>query len=181
MLKEDLISQISDTIGKKRMLEISSTLRDQGFDINVLIDISFHANQQIGFRASWILEHLILETPDLLLPYLNYLLQKFPEVSNSSCRRHYCKILMHLTSPKVKGSLSDEIGLINLEIVAETCFDWLINPEKAIAVKAFCCEILYNLKDRYPWIKEELSEQIHFLMKNGSPGIMAKGRKLLKK
>lgn len=180
MRKEDLISQISATIGKKSVLALSAVLGEKRFAINDLIDISFHTNQQIGFRASWILEHLILEQPDRILPCLDYLLQKFPEVSNSSCKRHYTKILMHLTSHKVKGNLGDAIALRNLEMVAETCFDWLINPETAIAVKAFCCEVLYNLKDRYDWINEELSEQIRFMMKNGSPGIRAKGRKLLK-
>lgn len=179
MRKEELIQQISATIGKKKVLELRATLRDNDFAIKDLIDLTFHPNQQIGFRASWILENLISEEPERILPALNYFIQKFPEVTNQSCKRHYTKILMQLTSPKVKDDLQKAMHWLNLEAVAEACFDWLIDPVTPIAVKAFCCEILYQLREHYTWINEELAEQVRFIMINGSAGIQSKGRKIL--
>jgi hypothetical protein len=38
---------------------------------------------------------------------------------------------------------------------------------------------LFNLRTRYPWIEEELANQIKFLMRNGTAAIQSRGRKLL--
>ena len=65
-----------------------------------------------------------------------------------------------------------------MEPVVEQCFDWMIDPKIKIAVKCFSSEVLFNLTVRYPWIKEELINQMQFLMRNGSPGIQSKGRRL---
>jgi len=65
--------------------------------------------------------------------------------------------------------------------VIEQCFDWMIDPKMLIAVKVHAAEALFNLRNRYPWIAEELANQLQFLMKNGSAAIQARGRKLLAK
>jgi hypothetical protein len=67
-----------------------------------------------------------------------------------------------------------------MEPVIEQCFDWMIDPKVLIAVKVHVAETLFNMHNRYPWIAEELTSQLQFLMKNGSAAIQARGKKLLK-
>lgn len=67
---------------------------------------------------------------------------------------------MNLTSPKLISSSKIKIEAVNLEPVVEICFDWLIDPEVAIVVKAFCCEILFNLRNRYDWLTDELVREL---------------------
>ena len=55
----------------------------------------------------------------------------------------------------------------------------MIAPKVLIAVKVFAAEALFNLRYRYPWITEELTNQLQFLMINGSAAIQSRGKKLL--
>jgi hypothetical protein len=61
----------------------------------------------------------------------------------------------------------------------EQLFDWMIDPKVRIAVKVFAGSALFNLRARYPWLKEELAEQIRFLMRDGTAAIQSRGKKLL--
>ena len=67
-----------------------------------------------------------------------------------------------------------------MEPIIEQLFDWIIDTEVKIAVKVSSAEALYNLRQQHDWIKDELRNQLEFLMRNGSPAIQTRGRKLLK-
>jgi len=56
----------------------------------------------------------------------------------------------------------------------------MIEPKVKIAVKVFASEALFNLRGRYNWIAEELTNQIQYLMRDGTMAIQTRGRKLLK-
>jgi len=176
---DELIKQISATIGKVKVLELSAILKKQDFALRDLIDLTFHPDKDIAFRAAWILENLFLENPECYKQDLPYLISRVPDVEHFSCQRHYAKILTHITAKKPPMLISNQLKEIDLELVVEKCFDWMIDPKIKVAVKVFSSEVLFNLKDRYPWIKEELADQLQFLMRNGSPGIQSRGKKLL--
>jgi hypothetical protein len=175
----ELIKQISVTIGKTKVLELSRILNEQQFLLCDLVDITFYADKNIAFRAAWILENLFLTDPASYETDLEYLLSKIKEVKHESCQRHYAKIIMHITDPKAIPVIKNKLAQIDMEPVIEQCFDWMIDPKVKIAVKCFSSEVLFNLSNRHPWIKEELANQLQFLMRNGSPGIQSRGRKLL--
>jgi hypothetical protein len=48
-----------------------------------------------------------------------------------------------------------------------------------VAVKSFASEALFNMRHRYPWIAEELPNQLEYLMRDGTAAIQSKGRRLL--
>lgn len=154
-------------------------MKEDNFALRDLIDITFHPDKDIAFRAAWILENVFLQNPARYEPDLEYLLSRMREIKHPSCQRHYVKILMHITSSKTFPAIKNKLETIDLEPVVEQCFDWMINPKIKVAVKVFAADVLFNLSNRYPWIKEELANQITFLMKNGSPAIQSRGRKLL--
>jgi len=164
---------------KSRVVKLSATLQKQHFSLHDLIDITFNQDKNIAFRAAWILENLFLQKPDSYLHDLDYLLSRIKDVTNPSCKRHYAKIVMHITSPKSPGSIQQKLVEIDLEPVVEQLFDWMIDPKVLIAVKVFAAQALFNLRNRYTWITEELANQIQFLMRNGSAAIQSRGRKLL--
>jgi hypothetical protein len=179
--RDELIKEISGTIGKTKVLALSRIVKEQHFSIRDLAEITFHQDKDIAFRAAWILENVFLNDPEAYEKELEYILLRIKEVTHKSCQRHYAKIVMHITAVNVSPFISDRLNSINLEQVVEQCFDWMIDPKVKIAVKVFSSEALFNLKDRYPWIKEELAGQLKFLMRNGSPGIQSRGIKLLAK
>ncbi len=180
MLSSDqLVKEISATITKSKVVKLRAILEKQQFALPDLIDLTFHPDKNIAFRAAWILENLFLEKPLSYLNDLVYLLARVGDVSNPSCKRHYAKIVMHVTSPKAPSGIQQKLLTVNLQPVVEQLFDWIIDPKVLIAVKVFSLEALFNMRQRYPWIAEELAGQIRFLMRNGTAAIQSRGKKLL--
>ncbi|HZY38125.1 MAG TPA: hypothetical protein VFE53_15825 [Mucilaginibacter sp.] len=177
--KDELIKKITGTIGKNRVLELTCLLKEQNFALHDLIDITFNDDRAIAFHAAWILENAYLQNQEKCVGDLEYLLSRIKDVKHESCQRHYVKIVMHVSDKKAPVAVQQKLMQLDLEPVIEQCFDWLIDPKVKIAVKCFSAEALFNLRDRYPWIKDELPDQLHFLMRNGSAGIQARGRRLL--
>ncbi len=180
MDQTELVKRISATIGKEKVLELGKILTDKKFNLRDLIDVTLYPEPDIAFRAAWILENVFLQHPELYLPDLEYLLSKMEVIKAPGCKRHYAKIVMHITDPKAPQLIKDKVQTINLEQIIEQLFDWMIDPKIKIAVKVFAAEALFNLRGRYDWIADELKNQLQFLMRNGSAAIQSRGRKLLK-
>jgi len=168
-------------MGKTKVNKLVVILKERNFALRDLIDTTFNIDKTIAFRAAWLLENVFLADPGFYLTDLDYLLKRFKDVTYPSCQRHYAKIMMHITSPKAHVQIKEQIQSTDMEPVIEQCFDWMINPKVLIAVKVHAAEALFNLRGRYPWIAEELANQLQFLMKNGSAAIQARGKKLLGK
>lgn len=176
---EQLIKEITRSIGKEKVVKLSAILKKEQFAVRDLIDITFNEDHGVAFRAAWLLENLFLQKSELYLEELDYLVSRIGDVHNPSCKRHYAKIMMHITSPKASISIKEKLKQIELEPLVEQFFDWIIDPKILIAVKVFAAETLFNVRDRYPWIRDELAEQLRFLMREGTAAIQTRGRKLL--
>ena len=176
---DELIKEISTAGSKSRVVKLSLLLKKQNFGLHDLIDITFHPDKNIAFKAAWVLENIFLQNPESYLVEIDYLLSRVKNIENPSCKRHYAKIIMHITSKKAPASIQQKLTEIDLEPVLEKLFDWMIDLKVMIAVKVFAAQALFNIRGRYPWIAEELANQIQFLMHNGSPAIQSRGRKLL--
>lgn len=179
LTSEELIKEISTTLTKTKVVKLSAIVQKQQFSIKDLIDITFYPDKNIAFRAAWILENLFLQKPESYLEDFDYLISRVGNVNNPSCKRHYAKILMHVTAPKAPAVIKQKLSGLDIQPVVEQLFDWLIDPKILIAVKVFAAEALFNVRDRYPWIAEELANQIRFLMRDGTAAIQSRGRKIL--
>jgi hypothetical protein len=175
----ELLKHLSTAMGKARVLELSRIVKEQQFALRDLIDLTFNVDRDIAFRAAWILENVFLQDPLRYKADLEYLVSRIKEVKHESCKRHYAKIMMHISAKKAPEIIQRKLQQLDLEPVVEQCFDWMIDPKVLVAVKVFASEALFNLRQRYPWIKEELADQIKFLMRNGTMAIQTRGRKLL--
>lgn len=179
--RDELTKEISKGIGKEKVVKLSAILKKEQFAIRDLVDITFHHDHGIAFRAAWLLENLFLQKPELYAVHIEYMVARISEVKDPSCKRHYAKIIMHITSPKAAVAVQAQLAHIDLIPVVEQFFDWIIDPKVLIAVKVFAAEALFNIRDLYPWIKEELAEQLRFLMRDGTAAIQSRGKKLLAK
>ena len=161
-------------------MELSKLLKEQNFDLRDLIAVTFYHDEAVAFRATWILENVFLQNPKTYLPELEYLLSKIKDVKYAGPKRHYAKIVMHITDPSAPLIIKNEVETLDFEPVIEQLFDWMIDPKVKIAVKVFAAEALFNLRHRYTWISEELANQLQFLMRDGTAAIQSRGKKLLK-
>jgi hypothetical protein len=179
MTRDELIEQLKTTFLKTKIDKLSKIVKEQNFDLHDLIDLTFHEDKMMAFRAAWLLENMLLVNPVSYLPVLDHLLEKFQQVQYPSCQRHYAKIIMHLTSAKAHPLIRQKIAETDMEPVVEKCFDWMIDPLVLIAVKRFSAEALFNMRHRYDWIADELAQQVQYLMQDGTAAIQTYGKKLL--
>jgi len=161
------------------VLELTRILNEQQFAIRDLVDITFHADRAIAFHAARILENLFLQNQEKCVDDLEYILMRIKEIEHESCQRHYAKIAMYVTGKKAPKVIREKVQSLDMEPVVEQCFDWMIDPKVKIAVKCFAAETIFNLRGSYHWVKEELANQLHFLMRNGTAAIQSRGKRLL--
>ena len=173
MTKEELLEALKETLLKVKMQKLTDLCIKESYSYRDLIDLTFYHEEEIAFRAAWILESCLKHFAERFDPEIPYFLDCYPRQDNHSCRRHYTKIMMQLlkTRPASIEPCTDQI--------VEATFEWLANERVPVAVKANCMTILFVLRKKHDWIEEELKAQIEFLMKNGTAGIQSRGKKIL--
>ncbi|WP_231427569.1 hypothetical protein [Pedobacter sp. Leaf250] len=175
-----LIDIIQHPIGKNKVEHLAAIASSETFSVKDLIDLSFDRNEQIGFRAAWILERLYSNHQERFLPQANYFLEKLPFQHNLSALRHYVKILAFITHNKANANVKNIINHYDTTQILEVVFAWLIDEKIPVAVKSHCLNILANLVPKHNWIKNELIETMEFLVDKESIAFFAKVKQIRK-
>lgn len=178
MTKDELLAEIKQSLEKVKVEKLAAIAGLNNFQVNDLIDLSFHPDKAIAFRASWILENVTSRHPEAFWNSAQYFLKSYRTQANNSCRRHFTKILMWMV--KRKGE-RQELQDFDWTGIIESTFEWVTEPECPVAVKVNCLDILLGLRDQVDWIAEELRAETEFLLKNGSAAMQSRGKRVLKK
>jgi 8-oxo-dGTP diphosphatase len=168
-----LKEMVSRLMGRQEADWIAISATENPAIFRKLIDYSFLADKKLAFRASWTLSKACEIFPEMIYPYMPRLIEGLEALDNESTRRSFLRII----------SIS-EIGKLDSRyhgILADHCFKALNSAFSAVAIKAYSMEILYRLARIYPELAHELSATINMLRSEGSAGIIARGRIILKK
>lgn len=171
--EEDLKSMINNTMGIRDVEWIVTSAIENEEILRKLIEYSFTDEKKLGFRSSWILTKVFDKFPELLASDLPLMVESLEELKNESVQRSFLRII----------SLSDlnPLSIKQHGILADHCFRMLRSGFSAIAIKAYSMEIIFKLALIYPELANELSVSINMLQDDGSAGILARGRMILKK
>ena len=180
MQSDLLLTILKSTLSKGRVEELAKTITESKFKVKELIDLTFNEEEQIAFRASWILETLYINHVFYFWPNATYFLRKFDQQNNLSSRRHYGKILALMTAKKAPFYIEETIRTYKTDGLVETVFEWLIDDQVPVAVKSHCLNILANLSSKHDWIKEELIQTMDFLVDKESIAFYAKVKQIRK-
>lgn len=180
MQSDQLLTAIQATLKKEKVLLLAQIASNPDFSVKELIDLTFHPDQQIGFRAAWILENLYTVSEGRFLPHLRYFSERFPEQENRSAQRHFAKILSFITHRKASPAVKSAFAAADAEGLISVVFDWLLDKETPVAIKSHCLSILANLSAGYPWIKNELLQTMEFMESGESIGFFAKVKQIRK-
>jgi hypothetical protein len=172
---------LSDRLFMKEVADFISSYPEKKQLIYPLLQLSSDRDQSIAFRASWYLEQVIFAQPESFTSALTDFLTRLPYQENHSVLRHFTKILMFVQNGKGPTEWVPIYQNADHKTLTECHFEWLVAPEIPVAVKANCMEVLENLIEHEPWIKDELILQIQFLVDDGSPAIWSRGQKVLKR
>ncbi len=179
-MKEQLIEDIKTTLSKTKVDLLAQIAAKQANAVKDIIDLTFHPEEQIGFRAAWILENIYTTNPQVFLPFLPYFLSNFSRQDNLSARRHFGKILALITKKNVPQETKVLLENYDTEALVETSFAWLIDENVPVAIKSHCLNILANFSVKHPWIKNELLETMDYLVDKESIAFFAKVKQIRK-
>lgn len=179
MNKEKLLEAILATLVKTKVEKLAALGGAQAYSLKDLLDLTFYPRRPIAFRAAWVLEYVQVNFPERFLAVRDEFLQRYPAQKNPGCRRHYAKIVMHLSTPD--WAQKGVSRAYDWQSVIEATFDWLADPKTPVAVKVYCMDILFNLRGEADWIGDELRAQTEFLLRDGSAAIQSRGHAILKK
>jgi 8-oxo-dGTP diphosphatase len=169
----ELRSMVNNMIDMKEVEWVAKSAIDNQAILLKLLEYSHSQDKKLAFRASWTLTKVYDKFPGIIYPYLTRIIETIINLDNESVQRSFLRII----------SLSDINKMSSRQhgILTEFCFTALNSGFSAIAIKAYSMEILYKLALKYPELTNELSASIKMLQAEGSAGIMARGRIILKK
>ncbi|RNL56571.1 hypothetical protein [Pedobacter jejuensis] len=175
-----LINIIKNPIGVIQVEEVAALSLNDIYSITDLINLSFHKEEQIAFRAAWILERIYSNHQSKLMPYTTIFLDKLPLQQNLSALRHYVKILAFITKKNAAEDVQNIMNNYDTNYLAEVIFGWLIDEKIPVAVKSHCLNILANLCTKHSWIRDELTETMDYLVDKESIAFFAKVKQIRK-
>lgn len=180
MTFENFIATLKSTLQKTKVEKLAAIAAQGDFSVRDIIDATFYPEEQLAFRAAWILENIYTRYPDRFLPHTRYFLDSFPKQQNFSCQRHFCKILALMTAAKAPVRVKEFIAQYDTAKLVETVFSWLIDDDVPVAVKSHCLNILANFSVKHCWIRDELQATIDFLVDKESIAFYAKAKQIRK-
>jgi hypothetical protein len=160
MDKATLLTQLDGPLSKNWVNRLSAQLTTDSFALTALLELTLHEKDQVAFRAAWLLDTLVISDLGRFTNDIDNLLRYSLLARHHSCYRHYARIFRELTSAKAPQNVKDKLTKMDLDLLVEQCFERMMGPKVKVAVKAFCAEILFNIRDRYDWVAEALQDQL---------------------
>ena len=187
MTKIDEIKNLLDTMGSATIVnrtKVADYIIKNDELLPSLINVLFETDYKLHHKAGWILEFILEDSLEWLIPYLDFFTNNLSTLKNQSAIRPASKICKYISiaynkdKPIVKANLTKT----HIENMIEAGFDWLIEDNK-IAPQVYSMTFLYlfgkqNISN-LDWVHEELKKILIQDIPNGSSGYKAQGKHIL--
>ncbi len=166
-LREQLLKEHS----KANCQLIVNWIGDSPTRFEELFSLFLTGESRVVQRAAWPLSYAVIAHPALIQKHFARLLKNLEKPNlHDAVKRNTVRLLQDIPIPKKFHG-----RLMNL------CFDYIMSPDEAAAIKAFSLTILDNLSQQYPEIKPELKTIIEDRWDYESAAFHSRARKILKK
>ena len=162
---------------KKERLAMANFIRNNLNELPKLIELVFKTDLKQSFRAAWVLELILREQLDLIYPYLEVFTKNLSVLKDNSAIRSCAKICELLTESYYLLA-SNQLSQQQKQLIIESCFDWFINTDIAVAPKAYSMQALYLLGTEFDWIHPELLISIDKNFSAQSAGYQARSKSI---
>jgi len=166
---------------RKKRMEMANMVLENSDLAEPLLEIAFDADDPVSSKACWILEYVAKENLTYILPHINFFSDHINYVKLDSSVRPMAKICEYLVKAyfsKKKNETQNTLTTENLELIATSCFDWLIGDHK-VAAKVYAMTSLFLLGRKIDWIHPELKMVIEQNYALGSAAYKARARMTL--
>ena len=169
------------TAHRENRMKAAQWVLDHPEHFEELLGYTFKHNEKVALKASWALEFVFLEKPELLYPHLDLFFSEIGQATHQSVIRplaHISEILCikyyKKKDPYLKGSFSQT----HKQQLIGCCFDWLIGNHK-VACKCRAMTCLYYLGSEQDWIYPELTHILNERIHRGTAGYKNRALKIL--
>ncbi len=132
-----------------------------------LVNFIFNDPDPLPMRASWVMEGITAQYPEMILPYIGMLIRNFRKYTHPGTRRNLLKIFSRMEIPeKYHGILLD------------ICFDWLTAEDRTVAEKVYAMQIIANHLKLYPELINEFVEILNDQVPKNSPGFASRAKQI---
>ncbi|MDA3953692.1 MAG: hypothetical protein PF485_08600 [Bacteroidales bacterium] len=166
--REQLLAELS----KRNTVYIASVIGKDKKLFKEIFELVLSNEEIISGRAAWVVEHVWLDYPYMIDPYINEMIDFLPISKYDNQKRHFAKILSTVDLTTID---EDRLG-----ILIDRCFTWLEDPVYPTAVKMFSMRIIYNFIQIEPELATELIAIIENQFNDSTPGFKNSGEKILK-
>lgn len=159
-------------VGQSRKMAdeiVNLVIKDQDLVVE-LMDCFFDGDLRICQRAAWPVGILAEKRPEIIKPYLNKMLKNLDHPKHDAVVRNTLRTFQFITIPE---ALQSE--------VYDRCLEYIHNPKYPIAFSAFSMTVCADIAMLYPELREEVISVIEYRLPNGSSGMVARGRKEIKR
>jgi hypothetical protein len=165
-LREEILKEHS----KRQAIKIANWVGDDTERFEELLALFLKDEYRVTQRAAYAFGIVSDRYPHLVASYWGILIENLKKpVLHVAVKRNTVRLLQEAYIPEeLLGTITD------------ICFGYLASADEPIAIKAFSMRVLLNTARRYPEIKNELVLLIEDQLPNGSPGIVNRGKKILK-
>ncbi len=140
-------------------------------NFKLLLDIALNDDRYISWRAAYLVDQMHDKDSQIILPYLDAIIENLKTQKHAGKKRHFLRMLT-----------SHEISEKHSGFMVEYCFKAFQAAKEPVAVKVHAMQILFNIAQKEPDLKEEIALVIeHEMEYHATAGILSRGKKLLNK
>lgn len=176
---EYLASKLSVKINLMEAKQLAALTLSKDISMIDLFSLCLHPNQQIAFRASWVLENVVFSAQSGFKKNIPQFLEAYPNIQNLSVKRHFTKIMMMLCKENLINALDVHEALLQKCLTAT--FDWLLNPNTPLAVQCNTLDLVFYFSKKENWILDELKVILEQNLISNSPALRSRSKRLLKR
>ncbi|MDR2223490.1 MAG: hypothetical protein LBE34_12270 [Flavobacteriaceae bacterium] len=120
------------------------TLSNYTGSFKFLLDNTFNEDSCIQAISSYVLDDYLIQTPNLVLPYLSEFIVRVEYIKNESVKRIVSKILIRIVKKH-----KEQLSIVDKSRIAKYAVGWLVDDSK-VATEANAMELLSRLKREFP-------------------------------
>lgn len=166
----DIQAEILKEHSRQQALYIAAWVGQDPERMGLLLHAFLNGDYVVAQRASWILNLVYEQQPQLVAPHLEQITQRMVEDGvHVAVKRNVVRILQTAEIPEhLQGRVMD------------TCFHLLADPKETVAVRCFSMTVLDKLSLIYPELRQELEAILQAQLEQGaSAGFRSRARKIL--
>jgi len=157
-------------MSKKQSLLIADWMLDNQSRVDLCWSVIKQEEEPLYRRAAYALDNFNEKSPLQAQHLIPELIDFLPQTKSNPLRRHLTRILSKNPLPKNE----DLQGLL-----AECCFNFLVDAQVDVAVKAHCIDLIFRLCKIYPELEVEFHSVLHDQMEKNTTAFKARARQIL--